>query len=131
MTKDELERIKEDRKGEHDYECEQPFTCHERIDVLVRALERAWAEGDNAKQERAEGYGYLFRLLATVAPPCQPLDTVLGVATQIDNYISGLRQERDSLSKELLQIKSQLVECREVREMARAEIVTLKRALED
>ena len=79
--------------------------------------------------EREEGYGYLCRLLVAVAPLCQPLDTILGVATQIDNYIAGLMKERNDANKELSQIKDQLVECREMGQMARKEIVVLKAAL--
>ena len=52
-------------------------------------------------------------------------DCVLGLIDTIE----AAWQERDSAIKELSQIKDQLVECREVREMARQEIVALKAAL--
>lgn len=41
--------------------------------------------------EAEQAYGYLSRLFKEVAPQCEPLPNLLGVCTQIDNYIAGLR----------------------------------------
>jgi len=49
------------------------------------------------EEELSEGKGYLIRLFALLAPQCKPLETLPGVATQIDNYIAGLKQSRDQL----------------------------------
>ena len=38
-----------------------------------------------------EAYGYAYRLFKYLAPRCEPLDTTLGVLTQLENYIVGLR----------------------------------------
>lgn len=38
-----------------------------------------------------QAYGYLSRLLITCAPQCQPLPDLLGLCSQIDNLIAGLR----------------------------------------
>lgn len=44
--------------------------------------------------EPEEAYGYLVRLFRRVAPQCEPLGSVIGLATQIDNYIAGLHADR-------------------------------------
>jgi hypothetical protein len=41
--------------------------------------------------ETGGAYGYLSRLFVTCAPQCEPLPTLLGVCTQIDNLIAGYR----------------------------------------
>lgn len=48
----------------------------------------------NLKQgnEADEAYGYLSGLFKLVAPQCDPLPSLMGLCTQIDNYIAGLRQ---------------------------------------
>jgi hypothetical protein len=48
-----------------------------------------------------EGYGYLSRLFTSRAPQCEPLDDLPGLATQIDNYIVGLKQRIRELQDEL------------------------------
>ena len=50
-------------------------------------------------QDLEEGYGYLYRLLVAVSPDTQPEATLLGLATQIDNYIAGLTVERNEAIK--------------------------------
>jgi hypothetical protein len=42
-----------------------------------------------AETDRA--YAYLSRLFVVCAPQCEPLPTLLGVCTQIDNLIAGYR----------------------------------------
>lgn len=43
--------------------------------------------------ERDEALGYLGRLFAVLAPQCACLGTLLGVCTQIDNAIAGLKAD--------------------------------------
>jgi len=38
-------------------------------------------------------YGYAAHLFKLVAPQCEPLPYLLGVLTQLDNYIAGLRED--------------------------------------
>jgi len=46
------------------------------------------ASGDGL-HDAESAYQYLSRLLKAVAPQCEPLPSLLGLATQIDNYIAG------------------------------------------
>lgn len=41
-----------------------------------------------------EAHAYLSRLLVSHAPQCQPLPDLLGVCTQVDNLIAGLRRSQ-------------------------------------
>jgi len=41
--------------------------------------------------ERKQSHGCLSRLLHACAPQCVPLDDLPGLATQIDNYVAGLK----------------------------------------
>jgi hypothetical protein len=41
--------------------------------------------------EAAQAYGYLSRLFTHCAPKCEPLPDLMGVCTQIDNLIVGMR----------------------------------------
>ena len=43
------------------------------------------------RQARDEAREYLTRLLKTCAPQCEPLPTLEGLCTQIDNLIAGYR----------------------------------------
>lgn len=45
------------------------------------------------KAELAQCHGYASRLFKSLAPQCEPLDTVTGVISQLDNYICGLRAD--------------------------------------
>lgn len=60
------------------------------------------------QKEVAEAHAYLAGVLKTVAPQCQPLPDLLGLCTQIDNYIAGTRSDAQWLHKEFVHI-SQLV----------------------
>jgi hypothetical protein len=42
-------------------------------------------------KEAEEAYGYLSRLFKSCAPQCEPFPDLMGLATQIDNLIAGLR----------------------------------------
>lgn len=42
-------------------------------------------------REGHEAYGYLSRLLTSYAPQCEPLPDLMGLCTQIDNLLTGLR----------------------------------------
>jgi hypothetical protein len=44
--------------------------------------------------------GYLSRLFKQVAPECEPLSDIMGLCTQIDNYIAGLTTKLDRIEKE-------------------------------
>ena len=45
-----------------------------------------------------EAYGYLSRLFKLVAPQCEPLPTLIGLCTQIDNAFVYVREQaRESL----------------------------------
>jgi hypothetical protein len=44
-------------------------------------------------------YDYLVRLFAVCAPQCEPLPTLLGLCTQIDNLIAGYRIRLGELSE--------------------------------
>lgn len=69
---------------------------------------------------------HLIRLLNSVAPKCEPCDSIIGLYWQIDNYVAGtkaeiaalksdfevLRDQRDAAWEELLNLKGV------VREMA-------------
>lgn len=46
-----------------------------------------------------EGQDYLTRLFKSLAPQCEAFEDLPGLATQIDNFIAGLRAERDALDK--------------------------------
>ena len=51
-----------------------------------------WNEtADRLEAENAEAYGYLKRLFQHMAPQCTPLPDLLGVCTQVDNAIAGLK----------------------------------------
>lgn len=41
-------------------------------------------------------HGYLSRMFKGYAPQCEPLPDLLGVCTQVDNLIAGMRPERDT-----------------------------------
>lgn len=47
---------------------------------------------DQPSDEAARAYGYLSRLFKHCAPQCEPLPDLMGLCTQIDNLIAGLRQ---------------------------------------
>lgn len=44
-------------------------------------------------READDAYRYLCRLFAHVAPQCTPLPDLMGVCTQIDNYIAGFKMD--------------------------------------
>ena len=50
--------------------------------------------------EAEEAYGYLSRLFKFCAPQCEPLPTLIGVCTQIDNLIAGYREALCLTSKQ-------------------------------
>ena len=45
------------------------------------------------EQEGDQAYGYLSRLFVHCAPRCEPLPTLMGLCTQIDNLIVGLKEK--------------------------------------
>jgi hypothetical protein len=62
------------------------------------------------KQED-DAYGYLSRLLKSCAPQCEPLPDLMGLCTQIDNLVTGLRMPKQEPSgAELVSGLKQLIE---------------------
>lgn len=82
---------------------EQLTALHTACAAEEQAKREAWDETRAAKAEVSalqselaearNAYGYLSRLFTFVAPQCEPLPTLSGVATQVDNYIAGLTQQ--------------------------------------
>jgi hypothetical protein len=65
------------------------FSCCGR-----HALAAGWdCQADAALKDHAEALGYLTRLFQHLAPQCEPLPDVAGLATQIDNYIAAEHQK--------------------------------------
>lgn len=64
-------------------------------------LDALLAERDTALHEKEEAYGYLSRLFLHCAPQCEVLPSLLGVCTQIDNYIAGLSEPNVELKQRL------------------------------
>jgi len=62
---------------------------------LLRESEQEPAPLASPLSERDEAYGYLSRLFLHYAPQCQPLPTLPGLCTQIDNLIVGLAEKAD------------------------------------
>jgi hypothetical protein len=52
-----------------------------------------------------EAYGYLSRLFVRYAPQCEPLPTLLGVVTQIDNLLTGLRERAEAAEARIAQLE--------------------------
>jgi hypothetical protein len=61
--------------------------------------------------EVEEGKGYLLRLWQLIAPQCEPLPTLAGLATQFDNYIAGRNQDINALQARLAQVEGALRDC--------------------
>ncbi len=60
--------------------------------VLEQELQRLRSAADGGMV--ADAHAYLSRLFKHYAPQCEPLDTLLGVCTQIDNLLVGLASGR-------------------------------------
>lgn len=54
-----------------------------------------WCHRDKDEVDYSDGKECLVRLLGIVIPQCEPLDTLTGMISQLDNYISGIRQRRE------------------------------------
>lgn len=65
--------------------------------TLEQQLAAARAEAQELRAEHTEAYGYGSRLLKLLAPECEPLPTLPGLMTQLDNYIAGLREKAVAL----------------------------------
>lgn len=46
-----------------------------------------------AEAELTEAYGYLSRLFKNIAPQCEPMEKLIFLCTQIDNYIAGTNEK--------------------------------------
>src|SRR6185369_8864276 len=76
---------------------------------------------DVAIAERDKAYGYMSRLFLHLAPQCKALPDILGVATQLDNYIAGQHIERDRLAAALAAAEARNVELQRERDEWKAE----------
>jgi len=74
----------------------------------IRQLREAASESDRA-------YKYAVALLKSLVPSCEPLTTLMGVLSQIDNWCSGQKNWATE-KEEFLNQLNQLVELREKRE---------------
>lgn len=64
----------------------------------------ACKEREKAEREQDEATHYLARLLTGLYPECEPLPSLIGVCTQIDNILAGLVIERDEAQAELARV---------------------------
>lgn len=85
-----------------------PETIKQPLDQLQALLTQKDAEIARLMQEQDEAHEYLARLFHGCAPLCIVEDDVLGVATQIDNYIAGLHQRVDAAEASLASLTSQV-----------------------
>jgi hypothetical protein len=53
-----------------------------------------WCHRDKNEVDYEDGKAYLVRLLGIVAQQCEPLDTLTGLVSQLDNYITGIAGQR-------------------------------------
>lgn len=60
---------------------------------------KIWSELRAVLAQSDDAYGYLSRLFKTCAPQCEPLPDLMGLCTQIDNLIAGLRQDTPAPTK--------------------------------
>ena len=60
------------------------------------------------EQQIAEATGYLTRLFHIVAPECKPMDTLLMLCTQIDNYIAGQNRQIAEQAAEIERLEAAL-----------------------
>src|SRR5688572_8648211 len=90
---------------------------------LAGSLELAWKEQriciDSLRASLADVYGYLSRLFELCAPQCKPLPDLIGLATQIDNYIAGLRASLAAAEGENQVLRKEFADCRELMETYR------------
>ena len=66
------------------------------------------AEHYALKQQIAKATGYLTRLFHIVAPECKPMDTLLMLCTQIDNYIAGQNRQIAEQTAEIERLEAAL-----------------------
>ena len=106
---------------------------------LIEATRRAeTAEADLARltEERNAGMRYLARLFLNCAPQCEPEPDVVGLATQIDNYIAGLQanlahvtQKRDEAIRNAEYLDVQRMRWQDKAEQTAVEVARLAEAL--
>lgn len=53
------------------------------------------------RKQNDDAYGYASRLFKYLAPQCEPLSTLPGILTQLDNYITGQRKRSEKLEAAL------------------------------
>lgn len=58
----------------------------------------------NSEEQSSEAYQYLRRLFLHCAPQCIPLPDTLGLCTQIDNVIAGLKIDADSKDRTIAKL---------------------------
>lgn len=81
--------------------------------ALCAEIERLRADhlssrGTMVELEQARGYAE--RLFRSWAPQCEPLPDLLGLLTQIDNYVTGLRVKRCHYCNALMRERERTVD---------------------
>ncbi len=76
--------------------CQGCSVTTSRYDSEAEVIESWNTRAEPARCEISEdkAYGYASRLFKHLAPQCTPLPDTLGVLTQLDNYITGLREPK-------------------------------------
>jgi len=71
------------------------------------------AEREAVQKELTGAWGYASRLFKSLAPHCEPLDHIIGVLTQIDNWSTGVcpTEERDALAEKNKSLGEALRRC--------------------
>jgi len=103
-------------KGEWDTHINAMAEDEQKTDcgALTQDLNVAVAQRGAARKELADAWGYASRLFKSLAPQCEPLDHIMGVLTQINNWSTGTcpKEELAALRAEnqrLVERKQELV----------------------
>ena len=100
-----------------------------RGDKLVSAASKIYdLKEENKKQaaEIADALGYAQRLFKAVAPRCEPLVNILGVLTQIDNFIAGQIAETEQNKLDMTKYLNQAIDMQaEIEELRRFEKIAM------
>jgi chromosome segregation ATPase len=86
---------------------QQPHWC-QRAQDAESALTAERSARQQAERATASDYSYLVNLFAVCAPRCQPLPTLSGIITQLDNYIDGCHQRLTAAEQARAQAEQEL-----------------------
>ena len=78
------------------------------VKEMAEQLAQEQARREAVEQELNEGKGYLVRLWGLIAPQCNVLPTLVGLATQFDNYIAGTNQDLKASQEALRLVRDAL-----------------------